>query len=148
MKYISRKGNLFGQNPTRSNSPDYILEALIAGFDVMVDVWLFNEKIWLGFEEPTYLTTYEFLRIPGIWANARTDEICYHLLSIGGIHCLHEIETTTLTSNNYMWTKNNIFYPYSIAVLMPGDVIPDLNTCAGVCADDIALIKQDYEQQI
>ncbi len=39
MKYISHRGNLTGINLERENSPDYIMEAVTADFDVEVDVW-------------------------------------------------------------------------------------------------------------
>ena len=39
MKLIAHRGNIDGPNPERENSPEYIEEALKAGYDVEVDVW-------------------------------------------------------------------------------------------------------------
>ncbi len=56
MKLIAHRGNTQGPNPERENSPEYIEEALNAGYDVEVDVWYdcATEKFWLGHDEPQY----------------------------------------------------------------------------------------------
>ena len=40
MKLISHRGNLNGRIPERENHPDYIDEAIEAGYDVEIDIWL------------------------------------------------------------------------------------------------------------
>ena len=39
-KLYSHRGNLFGPIPERENKPDYIDEAISAGFNVEIDIWL------------------------------------------------------------------------------------------------------------
>jgi hypothetical protein len=53
MILISHRGNLNGPNPERENHPDYIWEALRAGFEVEIDVWWVEGKFKLGHDEPT-----------------------------------------------------------------------------------------------
>jgi hypothetical protein len=40
MRIIAHRGNLDGPDPTRENSPIYVMAALAAGVDVEVDLWL------------------------------------------------------------------------------------------------------------
>lgn len=150
MKFISHRGNLYCSDKARENKPDYIVEAWLSGFDVEIDVWYYNQHFWLGHDHPETLTEPEFLQNPNFWIHAKTLETCQKLLEIRNIHCFyHQNDEGTLTSNNYIWTfPGKSLYLYSVAVIMPGDILPGLNICAGICADDIALIKQDYEQQI
>ena len=39
MIFISHRGNLEIESPSRENSKDYILEAINCGFNVEVDIW-------------------------------------------------------------------------------------------------------------
>ena len=54
MKLISHRGNLEGPNPERENHPDYIYEAIQAGYDVEIDIWFVDGKFKLGHDEPQY----------------------------------------------------------------------------------------------
>ena len=45
MKYISHRGNLTDVFPDKENSPEYIMAAIRADFDVEVDVWYIDGKI-------------------------------------------------------------------------------------------------------
>lgn len=57
--FISHRGNLTRKFPERENSPDYIVEAFEAGYDVEVDVRAVRDKdnrwqLWLGHNSPQY----------------------------------------------------------------------------------------------
>ena len=54
MKLISHRGNTSGPNPEKENSPEYIIAALLAGYEVEIDVWFENGKFMLGHSEPQY----------------------------------------------------------------------------------------------
>ena len=54
MKLISHRGNLNGPNKERENHPDYIWEALQAGYEVEIDVWWIDGKFMLGHDKPQY----------------------------------------------------------------------------------------------
>ena len=55
MKIISHRGNLDGPIFEKENHPDYILNAIDAGFDVEIDLWKIETKLFLGHDEPKYL---------------------------------------------------------------------------------------------
>ena len=66
MKLISHRGNLNGPNKERENHPDYIWEALQAGYEVEIDVWWVDGKFKLGHDEPQYDFPFQFNRKPSI----------------------------------------------------------------------------------
>ena len=47
MKIISHRGNLEGRIPEDENNPDYIHEAIESGFDVEIDLWLYENGFYL-----------------------------------------------------------------------------------------------------
>ena len=51
---IAHRGNINQVDKDRENSPDYITEAVLAGYDVEVDAWYKNNQWWLGHDEPQY----------------------------------------------------------------------------------------------
>ena len=61
MKLISHRGNLNGPNKEHENHPDYIWEALQAGYEVEIDVWWVDGKFKLGHDEPQYDFPFELI---------------------------------------------------------------------------------------
>ena len=51
---ISHRGNLFGPNLKLENSPDYVVEAIRSGYDVEIDFWVVDDKLFLGHDSPQY----------------------------------------------------------------------------------------------
>jgi hypothetical protein len=54
MLLIANRGNLFGRNLERENSPDYLNEAINQGYHVMVDAWWVEGCFWFGKNRPTH----------------------------------------------------------------------------------------------
>ena len=61
MILISHRGNLNGPNPERENSPKYIDEAIEAGYDVEIDIWLNDGILYLGHDSIQYETSLQWL---------------------------------------------------------------------------------------
>lgn len=150
MKIIAHRGNLYGPNPGRENHPDYIAKALYWGFDVEIDAWIINDKIYLGHDEPTYEATEyfqykgkwwdyngNFIDSPALWIHCKNFEALNDNWFFHGHKFTHDQDDYTLTSTNYIWT-----YPRklplarnSIAVMperVPGW---DISKAGGVCTD-------------
>jgi hypothetical protein len=142
MILISHRGNICGPNPKRENSPSYVLEAIGAGYNVEVDVWLINDEFYLGHDKPIHGIDLDFLvkNFNSLWCHAKDIDALSTMIH-QGIHCFwHQTDDVTLTSKGYLWT-----YPgkqltrNSIAVLPeyapPGrqDIIR--SGCYGVCSD-------------
>ena len=61
MYFISHRGNLSGPDIKNENKIDYISHAINSGFDVEVDIYYYKNKFYLGHDEPSYLTSLNFL---------------------------------------------------------------------------------------
>jgi hypothetical protein len=143
MKLISHRGNINGRIIEAENRPDYIDDTICLGYDVEIDLWVIDGKIYLGHDSFQY-------EINDKWLNERIDKLWVHCKNIESLNWIkntslhyfwHENDTLTLTSKNYIWA-----YPGkqpitgSIAV-MPEIFNDDVSNCLGVCSDFI----QDYK---
>jgi hypothetical protein len=141
MILISHRGNLNGKIVERENHPDYIDEAIKAGFDVEIDIRLNDGVLYLGHDEIQY-------EVSVIWLKDRIGELWIHCKNIEALEFFNEIhyefnyfwheeDTATLTSLKYIWA-----YPgkqpieRSIAV-MPEIYNDKLKACMGICSDYI-----------
>ena len=141
MILISHRGNLNGPNEVRENSPYYIMEAIAEGYDVEVDLWWVDGKVYLGHDEPQY-------EVSNKWLGERIDKLWIHCKNIDAIiffkesqykfnYFWHEEDTITLTSQNYIWAyPGNQPIKNSIAV-MPEINKEETNICLGICSDYI-----------
>lgn len=145
MILISHRGNISGRKVPFENRPSYIDEAIEAGYDVEIDVWLIDGVIFLGHDEPQYGITQQWLneRVDKLWIHCKNVEAMEWFNMIGGFNYFwHEKDTMTLTSNGYMWV-----YPgkqpvkNSIAV-MPEIYNDDVSKCLGICSDVIQNYKK------
>ncbi len=137
-RIISHRGNLNGREPCRENSPQFIKEALQAGFDVEVDVWLLNEGWFLGHDEPEHQTTEDFLRLQGLWCHAKNLRAFKKMLEIQIVCFWHESDRYALTSNGFIWTYPGMFLSSRSICVMPESGLTnhsDLPLCAGICTD-------------
>lgn len=148
MIYIAHRGNLKGPNIDNENHPDYINEAIRAGFDVEIDIWFIDDKYVLGHDHPLILVKEKFLLTNGLWVHAKNIEALDKLH--GKIEHLffHDSDDAVLTSSNYIWTYvgKRPLTKNSIAVLpeQTNYTLSELKTCAGICSDKIV----DYRRLI
>lgn len=145
MIYISHRGNLKGRNVERENQPEYIDEAINAGFDVEIDMWWVDGRPYLGHDEPQYQVDNEWLaeRADKLWVHCKNVELL-NWISITSLHYFwHENDTLTLTSKNYVWV-----YPGKQPVVGSIAVMPEIHNdkikkCAGICSDFV----EDYRKK-
>ena len=144
MKYlISHRGNINGRNEKRENNPDYINEALHKGYDVEIDVWVIDEKIFLGHDEPIYKIDLIFLYNSKLWCHAKNFEaLSLMTLHKENIHCFsHENDKHIFTSKGYIWAYIGEKINNSTICVMPeksnySDL--ELKNCLGICSDEIS----------
>lgn len=145
-KWISHRGNLYGKNPEKENNPDYILEALSLGYDVEIDVWYIDNKLYLGHDEPQYNIDVNFLKNDKLWCHAKNYKALTYLLK-HNIHTFyHNTDNVILTSKQIPW-----IYPgceideYGICVLpeLPQSKYTNdiLRNVYGICSDYIVKYK-------
>jgi hypothetical protein len=139
MILISHRGNIDGKKPHLENQPQYIDEAIDLGYDVEIDLWFIDGRVYLGHDEPQY-------EVDDSWLGERTDKLWVHCKNVESLNWIrstilhyfwHEEDTLTLTSENYIWVypgKQPIIG--SIAV-MPERCNDDVSKCIGICSDYI-----------
>jgi hypothetical protein len=143
MKLISHRGNINGKIPKNENHPDYIDEALHAGFDVEIDMWWVDGRIYLGHDEPQYEVDDEWLteRIDKLWVHCKNVELLDWIRNTVLHWFWHEGDTLTLTSKGHVWV-----YPGKQPIIGSIAVMPeihdeDVSKCFGVCSDIISRYK-------
>jgi hypothetical protein len=139
MLKISHRGNLNGPSP-RENHPSYIEEAIYAGFDVEVDIWLIDKYLWLGHDEPQYMTSKTFIDRykESLWIHCKNLAALEYFVNLKKDYKYfwHEKDSYTLTSNGLIWT-----YPgkpvtgKSIIVVSGQDPDRDAIGAFGICSD-------------
>lgn len=143
MKLISHRGNVNGKT-SLENSPSYILDALKSGFDVEIDVWFFDEKIYFGHDCPLYIEPENFIDTykNNIWLHAKNLDVLDCLKEKKCVYFWHQNDDTTLTSNGYFWMyPGKKLLKNSIAVL-PEQSNYNNFSCYGICSDYI----KNYEK--
>jgi hypothetical protein len=138
-KIISHRGNIYGPDKKNENTPSQILLAIQKGFDVEIDFWAEDNRLFLGHDYPEYEIPISFLREnqEHLWIHCKSlDAIDFlkHFLPSSNFFW-HQNDDFTLTSLGYIWT-----YPgketteYSVIVDLRE--YPELsNNVFGVCTD-------------
>ena len=151
MILISHRGNTQGIESKLENKPSFIDRSLNMGYDVEVDIWLNDGKLYLGHDLPQFL-------IDEMWLAQRINQLWIHCKNIDSIihfnkstlkfnYFFHESDKVTLTSKNFIWAyPGNQPIEKSIAVL-PEIHNENLSKCIGICSDYIKKYKNlKYEK--
>jgi hypothetical protein len=146
MKLISHRGNLNGPNKERENHPDYIYEAIQAGYDIEIDVWWVDGKFKLGHDEPQYDFPFDLFNnfYNKLWIHCKNMEALSQLneLDSNGSklnYFSHENDLGVLTSRGYIWSTN--LYDRGILVMPEIFNREPKETTFGVCSDYITKYK-------
>jgi hypothetical protein len=145
MLKIAHRGNTRGPSP-RENHPLYIEEAIYAGFDVEVDIRLIDNQLWLGHDNPQYLTSKTFLDRykNSLWIHCKNLEALEYFVNLkeNYKYFWHEEDSYTLTSNGLIWTyPGKPITDKSIIVLRGQDVAPSYKVAFGICSDYVKTIQ-------
>lgn len=111
MLFISHRGNLNGPLPERENSPDYVDEAIAAGFIVEVDLTIEDGWPILGHKNQRYPVSWS-------WLHHRAKHLLLHLKNTPAVwdisrytrfhYFCNEKDEFSLTSRGYIlyWSRN------------------------------------------
>jgi hypothetical protein len=115
-----------GPNPARENAPDYIDEAIVAGFQVEVDLRRIDDYWFLGHDYPQYKVTEQ-------WLNERKGDLLLHLKDFSALKWksknwhffCHSNDSFTFTSQGLRWLHDLSLEPdeFTIVPLMTLDLI-------------------------
>ena len=145
MILISHRGNIDGKNLEQENSPVYIDNAISLGYDVEVDIWLIDRKLYLGHDKPLYEVEFLWLkdRISKLWIHCKNPEVVnfFRISDYDFNYFWHENDTLTLTSKKHIWV-----YPGKQPIDDSIAVLPEINNddtskCLGICSDIIKTFK-------
>lgn len=154
LMYIAHRGNLWGPNPERENSPKYIDEALNLRYKVECDLWVQDGQLWLGHDAPIYHIHNGFIRCRtrGLFIHCKNTEALSFMRSGEFLanYFWHQTDDYTLTSEGFAWCYPGKTPPGNRAII----VLPEewlakeayseyikLHQVAGVCSDYVAQLK-------
>lgn len=148
MIFISHRGNLHGKGGNEwENHPDYIQTALDEGYNVEIDVWIIDDKIYLGHDKPQYEINFRWIRdrITRLWIHCKNIESIIFFKRCGYIvnYFWHQNDDYTLTSKEYIWTYPNKPIVENCIAVLP-ELYPDwdISKAIGICSDYISRYKQ------
>ncbi len=144
MIYISHRGNISGIITELENSPNYILQALNHGYHVEIDLWVINNLLYLGHDEPQYQIEESFLDNKYFYIHCKNSEALL-FMSKNKMHSdyfWHQDDKYTLTSKNKVWVHPTAeLFKDSICVLPELSRTENLSMCYGICSDFIERYK-------
>jgi len=146
MILIAHRGLIDGPNRDYENHPDQIYKALDAGFDAEIDLWLYNNKLMLGHDQPQYEIERSFLEHNGLWIHAKNLEVLAWLTTTDLNYFWHQEDDYVITSHHFIWT-----YPGKTLTARSISVMPEWhdstlvnipNYCLGICSDYVGKIRK------
>ena len=108
MKIISHRGFSDGIDKSIENKPSEIESRIREGFDVEIDLWVINSRLWLGHNEGVYKVDIEWLLEYSnfLWIHCKSSE-SLNFLSNGHFQELnyffHDTDQYTITSKGFIW---------------------------------------------
>lgn len=134
---VAHRGNIFGPNPEKENSIEYVENAIKQGFDVEIDLWAMD-KFWLGHDKPQYECPTKFLinNAKNLWIHCKNLEAMEILTQFKTLNFFwHESDDFALTSKKFIWT-----YPGKMVCNRSVLIVEDAREyagqiCFGLCSD-------------
>jgi hypothetical protein len=156
MNIISHRGNIENPIPEMENATEYIDNAIMKGYDVEIDLRLYNDNLYLGHDTPQYLINYTWLlnRSDKLWIHAKDYDSLIFLTECSKTadtklkYFYHFIEDFTILSNGYIWAHNihKKMNKYCIVPLLSENCIStyDQTSMFAVCTDYCLKAKEKY----
>lgn len=85
------------------NDPKQIKACLSLGIDCEIDLWIKDNRYWLGHDEPIYEVKRSFLQQAGLWIHCKNLNALQNVPSKSN-YFWHQTDDFTLTSKGYIWT--------------------------------------------
>jgi hypothetical protein len=142
MIYIAHRGNINGPNPENENKPEYLFKAIEEGFHVETDLWLIDNILYLGHDEPQYKIEIDFLKIKDkLFCHCKNVDALYFILkNFNDIECFfHNEDECVLTSKNHIWNYPGTKCTSLSICVMPERVNQKTNDIwFGICSDYVS----------
>jgi hypothetical protein len=147
MIFIAHRGNLNGPNSIDENKPDYLLEAINKGYYVETDLWVIDNKLFLGHDKPQYEINIDFLLNikDKLFCHCKNISALYFIINnYSEIECFyHDKDECVLTSKNHIWNFPGSELTMSSICVMPERVNYKVTNCFGICSDFIIIYSKE-----
>lgn len=144
-RIIAHRGNLYGPDKETGtnleNTMPAIRKALNLGFDVEVDVWIKDDHLWLGHDEPKEYMPAILLEMEQVWFHCKDVPSLQRMIELRergykNEYFYHERDTVAVTSTGYLWTyPGKEITKNSIAVLPESVPGWKIDGAYGICTD-------------
>ena len=145
MKLISHKGNIDGPDPSKENTPDQIEYCVKNGYDVEIDVWFVDGKLWLGHDTPQYEVTWLWLSglRSFLWIHCKDFKTLTKFVdnASGYNYFFHRQDDYTLTSKHFIWAYPGKMYGNNTVINVVGEPGESLGECYGICSDYVGRMR-------
>jgi hypothetical protein len=150
---IAHRGNTNGAFPNLENTRGYIKDAIAAGFDVEIDVWGHEGRLWLGHDLGVMSLSIDYLHdnFDRLWVHCKNIEAIdlIHKHAPRARYFWHQKDDYTITSNGYVWCFPGKVHPTTRGIvvmpelLMPLSRIYELlnNKAYAICSDFVGVLK-------
>jgi hypothetical protein len=157
MVCIAHRGNTNGPNPTRENTRAYIEEALLKGFDVEIDVWGVEGRLFLGHDKGLEPISTEYLHenFDHLWVHCKNVEAIdlIHAHTPRTKYFWHQTDDYTLTSNGYVWCYPGMAMPKSRGIMVMPEVLVTLDVICefaqtnlyAICSDLVEGVRKNHK---
>lgn len=149
MILIAHRGNINGIVKEKENHPDYLKAALALGYNIEVDVWLVDGKLFLGHDGPQFpveKSFFEGIDAKKAWYHAKNVEALYYLRQWPNLQCFwHQEDAYTLTSQGYIWVhSNSLVLPKGSICVLPEvrKSNEGMENCVAICSDFVEKYKK------
>jgi hypothetical protein len=148
MKFIAHRGNVFGPNAELENSPKYITQAISMGYDVEVDLWVSDDKFFLGHDYHQHEISLSFINEICLktWFHCKNKEALEKIkfACSNANYFWHQTDDYTITSKGYFWVYPGKEVIDNSVILFPEDVKEYLTISKkihGICSDYVYKFK-------
>lgn len=148
-RFIAHRGNVCGPDPDDENKPAKVEAAILGGYEVEIDLWMINNKLYLGHDEPAYEVNDKWLlrHEANLWIHCKNHEALTHIITNHSTanYFWHNVDNYSLTSNGFIWVYPGVEMPNKcgIAVMPEKAKAWDVSRAVGFCSDYIGDIKRN-----
>ena len=134
--------------PSKWENSTWVLEeAIMECGNAEADIWLINDKFWLGHDKPTYEVDKGWIQenIEGLWLHCKNVAAIEYFNEFHQLYHYfwHDVDRLTITSRGYLWAyPGNQPIRNSIAV-MPEIHNDNISQCLGICTDHVLSYRGD-----
>lgn len=143
MRLIAHRGNTLGPNKENENKIEYIQKSIFEGYDVEIDLWVKDQCLYLGHDEPQNQISMKWLvqYTDRLWIHCKNQKALEFMsnLPIDFNYFWHQNDKHTLTSRGYIWSYPG--QPYSSKSVI---VMPEVNDLLKFYGNDKMIDVKDY----